>query len=141
DAYGKHVLIEQEGRDIEAEGGEVAVMASQQAAVQPDVRDQERPLEAYERPLPVLGPGKARPIPYGLVARGRAVQSRHLGRAPGVVIKVGPGETPVLALAEGGDGHPPARGQLLPVERLDREEREAVVQRHAANLNDPPPAR
>ncbi len=45
DADGKNVLFEQERRDIKRKRREVAVVAAEQAAVQPDVGDQERPFE------------------------------------------------------------------------------------------------
>src|SRR5207302_11025338 len=118
-----------------AERRDIAVMTPQQAAVQPDVGDQERAVETDQGSLAVPRAWKPNPVPDGLIAAGRAVQARHRDRCPGVVIELEPGEAAVLALAQGGNRHPPARVQLLSIQRLDGEERTAIVQRHLSALS------
>ena len=105
-------------------------MAAEQPAVQPDVGDQERAVESHERALPMPGPGKAQAIPDGLVSARGAMQARHLGRRPRIVVKVEPGEALVFPFAERRDRHTPAGPQLLAVEGLEGKERQAIVQRH-----------
>src|SRR6202043_1115558 len=68
-----------------------------------------------------------------LVAAGRAVQTWHLGRGPGIVVEVEPGKPAILAFAEGRDCHPPTGRQRLPVKGLAWKERETIVQRHVTS--------
>ena len=130
DAYRQHVLFQQERGNIEGEWREVPVVTAQQPAVQPDVGHQECAVETQEGALAVPWPGKTDAIPDRLVAAGGAVEARHHGRRPGIVIAVDPRKAAVFPLAERRDRHPPPGIEFLSVQRLGGKQRETIVQRH-----------
>src|SRR4030081_3533439 len=115
-------------------------MAAQQSTVQPDVGDEEGAFKAQQRPLPMARPRKAKPVPDRFVAAGRAMQARHLGRRPGIVVEIKPGKSAILTLAKRRNRHSPPGRQLLPVERLRGKEREAVIQWHQVLRSDMAPS-
>ena len=136
-AHRQHVLFKQERRNIEAEGCEVAIVASQQPAIQPDIGDQEGAVESQQSPLAMTRPRKTKPVPDRFVANRCSVQTRHLRRCPGIVVVIRSRIAAVLTFPKRRDRHPPAGLQLLTIEGLLREEGKAIVQRH---IRRPAPA-
>ena len=115
-------------------------MAPEQAAVQPDIPHQEGAFEADERALPMTRSRKAHPVPDGLVADRGAVQARHRHRRPGVVVEVRSGKAAVFAFPQCGNGHPPARVQLLAIQCLGRKQGQTIIQRHQVVLSGMTPS-
>ena len=60
----EHVLGLEVRREVEAERGEVAVMRTEQASVQPDIGCEERAADAQHDSTRVVRPRKLRPVPH-----------------------------------------------------------------------------
>src|SRR5216110_2648733 len=73
-------------------------------------------------------PGMRRRNARGCV--GGAVEARHHGRRPGIVVKVKSREAAVLSFPEGGDRRPPPGVEFLSIQRLGWEQRQTIAQRH-----------